>query len=60
MRLTPEQRRVVSGLKRAATRNTRKLWPKGVLYYVIDGTLGKLLSIIAVKNQRDIPRNKAI
>ncbi|XP_020618995.1 blastula protease 10-like isoform X2 [Orbicella faveolata] len=39
MRLTPEQRRAVSGLKRAAIRNTRKLWPKGVMYYVIDGTL---------------------
>ena len=62
MMLTPQQRRALFGRleKRAAVRDTRRLWPKGVMYYVIDRSLGKLLSIIAVKNQRDITRNKAI
>ena len=60
MRLTAQQARALYGGKRAALRDTKRLWPKGVLFYVIDGSLGKLLSIIAIKNQTDISRNKAI
>ena len=62
MRLTPEQARALYGgkLKRAAVKDTKRLWPKGQVPYVIDKSLGKLLSIIAMKNQRGIARNKAI
>jgi len=62
MMLTNEQRRTLySGrLKRAAVKDTKRVWPKGVVPYVIDRSLGKLPSITAVMNQRDIARNKAI
>ena len=54
MMLTNEQKNALYGRKRAAVRDTRRLWPRGVVHYVIDRSLGNLLSIIAVKNRGDI------
>ena len=61
MRLTAEQARTLyaGGGKRAAVRDTRRLWARGQAFYVIDRSLGKWLSIIAIKNLR-VLRKKAI
>ena len=62
MRLSPQEARALyaGGGKRAVVRDTRRLWPKGQVFYVIDRSLGKSLSIKAIKNQIDISRNKVI
>ena len=62
MRLRPQEARALyaGGGKRAAVRDTRRLWARGQAFYVIDRSLGKLLSIKAIKNQRDVSRNEAI
>ena len=61
MRLSPQEARALYGgkEKRAAVRDTRRLWARGQAFYVIDRSLGKWLSIIAIKNLR-VLRKKAI